>query len=84
MNFSLFSCFFGCPKNLVISRLTHNWWHVALCYLEGSSPIQRVLEIYDHCILKELERSDAACPEVYCFVQLQHSPFLFIIYYIYI
>ncbi|KAL0004016.1 hypothetical protein SO802_011577 [Lithocarpus litseifolius] len=45
--------------------LTHNWWHVALCYLEGSSPIQRVLEIYDHCILKELERSDAACPEVY-------------------
>ncbi|KAK4598344.1 hypothetical protein RGQ29_015709 [Quercus rubra] len=45
--------------------LTHNWWHVALCYVEGSSPIQRVLEIYDHCILKELERSDAACPEVY-------------------
>ncbi|XP_075656681.1 uncharacterized protein LOC142626860 [Castanea sativa] len=45
--------------------LTHNWWHVALCYLEGSSPIQRVLEIYDHCILKELERSNAACPEVY-------------------
>ncbi|KAL0004018.1 hypothetical protein SO802_011579 [Lithocarpus litseifolius] len=42
--------------------LTHSWWHVALCYLEGSSPIQRV---YDHCILKELERSDAACPEVY-------------------
>ncbi|KAK7827674.1 tetratricopeptide repeat protein 38 [Quercus suber] len=48
-----------------LSQLTHNWWHVALCYLEGSSPIQRVLEIYDHCILKELERSDAACPEVY-------------------
>ncbi|KAM3754391.1 hypothetical protein ACB098_03G161400 [Castanea mollissima] len=45
--------------------LTHNWWHVALCYLEGSSPIKRVLEIYDHCILKELERSNAACPEVY-------------------
>ncbi|XP_065620073.1 uncharacterized protein LOC112040045 isoform X2 [Quercus suber] len=39
--------------------------HLSLCYLEGSSPIQRVLEIYDHCILKELERSDAACPEVY-------------------
>lgn len=45
--------------------LTHNWWHVALCYLEGNSPIQRVLEIYDHCIWKELEKSDAVCPEVY-------------------
>lgn len=45
--------------------LTHNWWHVALCYLEGNSPIQRVLEIYDHCIWKELEKSDASCPEVY-------------------
>uniref|UniRef100_A0A2N9EC77 Tetratricopeptide repeat protein 38 n=1 Tax=Fagus sylvatica TaxID=28930 RepID=A0A2N9EC77_FAGSY len=45
--------------------LTHNWWHVALCYLEGNSPIQRVLEVYDHCIWKELEKSDAACPEVH-------------------
>lgn len=45
--------------------LTHNWWHVALCYLEGNSPIQSVLEIYDHCIWKELEKGDAVCPEVY-------------------
>ncbi|KAG2707321.1 hypothetical protein I3760_05G143400 [Carya illinoinensis] len=45
--------------------LTHNWWHVALCYLEGGSPIQRVLEIYDNCIWKELEKSDAVGPEVY-------------------
>ncbi|EOY00230.1 Tetratricopeptide repeat (TPR)-like superfamily protein isoform 2 [Theobroma cacao] len=45
--------------------LTHNWWHVALCYLEGHSPIIKVREIYDHCIWKELERSDAICAEVY-------------------
>ncbi|KAF8390298.1 hypothetical protein HHK36_024823 [Tetracentron sinense] len=45
--------------------LTHNWWHVALCYLEGHSPIKKVLEVYDHYIWKELERSDAVCGEVY-------------------
>ncbi|XP_028793107.1 tetratricopeptide repeat protein 38 [Neltuma alba] len=44
--------------------LTHNWWHVALCYLEGNAPAQRVLELYDHHIWKELERADAA-GEVY-------------------
>lgn len=44
---------------------THNWWHVALCYLEGHSPIERVLDVYDYCIMKELDRSDAAGPEVY-------------------
>jgi len=44
---------------------THNWWHVALCYLEGNSPIRKVLEVYDHCIWKELERSDAMAAEVY-------------------
>ncbi|KAI9111488.1 hypothetical protein K1719_017178 [Acacia pycnantha] len=44
--------------------LTHNWWHVALCYLEGDAPTQRVLELYDHHIWKELERADAAA-EVY-------------------
>ncbi|KAG2702765.1 hypothetical protein I3843_06G098500 [Carya illinoinensis] len=48
--------------------LTHNWWHVALCYLEAGSPIQRVLEIYDNCIWKELEKSDAVGPEVCYFV----------------
>ncbi|VVA27698.1 PREDICTED: tetratricopeptide [Prunus dulcis] len=45
--------------------VTHNWWHVALCYLEGHSPIQTVLNVYDHCIWKELEKPDAASPEVY-------------------
>ncbi|XWS34929.1 hypothetical protein CRYUN_Cryun21dG0079600 [Craigia yunnanensis] len=45
--------------------LTHNWWHVALCYLEGHSPIIKVREVYDHCIWKELERTDAVCVEVY-------------------
>ncbi|XVF02307.1 hypothetical protein REPUB_Repub04eG0164400 [Reevesia pubescens] len=45
--------------------LTHNWWHVALCYLEGHSPIIKVKEVYDHCIWKELERTDAVCVEVY-------------------
>ncbi|XP_010551491.1 PREDICTED: tetratricopeptide repeat protein 38 isoform X2 [Tarenaya hassleriana] len=44
---------------------THNWWHVALCYLEGGSPIGKVSEIYDHHIWKELEKSDAVPPEVY-------------------
>ncbi|KAF8040555.1 hypothetical protein BT93_B2704 [Corymbia citriodora subsp. variegata] len=45
--------------------LTHNWWHVALCYLEGHSPIRKVLDIYDNCIWKELERPDAVPAEVY-------------------
>ncbi|OMO51654.1 Tetratricopeptide-like helical [Corchorus capsularis] len=45
--------------------LTHNWWHVALCYLEGHSPITKVREVYDHCIWKEVERPDAVCLEVY-------------------
>ncbi|XVE84929.1 hypothetical protein DITRI_Ditri17bG0051300 [Diplodiscus trichospermus] len=45
--------------------LTHNWWHVALCYLEGHSPIIKVREVYDHHIWKELERIDAVCAEVY-------------------
>ncbi|XP_071926704.1 uncharacterized protein [Coffea arabica] len=44
---------------------THNWWHVALCYLEGNSPIDKVAEVYDECIWKELERSDASPVEVY-------------------
>ncbi|XP_057949196.1 uncharacterized protein LOC131144514 [Malania oleifera] len=44
---------------------THNWWHVALCYLDGHSSIRKVLEVYDHYIWKELERSDATGAEVY-------------------
>ncbi|XP_048231867.1 tetratricopeptide repeat protein 38 isoform X2 [Ricinus communis] len=43
--------------------LTHNWWHVALCYLEGHSSMQKVLGIYDHHIWKELERDGATSPE---------------------
>ncbi|PRQ18455.1 putative tetratricopeptide repeat protein [Rosa chinensis] len=42
--------------------LTHNWWHVALCYMEGHSPVERLLEIYDHHIWKELEKVDAFGP----------------------
>ncbi|KAG5078933.1 Tetratricopeptide repeat protein 38 [Glycine max] len=45
--------------------LTHNWWHVALCYLEGNAPRQRVLEIYDNYIWKELDRNDSMSAEVY-------------------
>ncbi|KAK7252316.1 hypothetical protein RIF29_36169 [Crotalaria pallida] len=45
--------------------LTHNWWHVALCYLEGEAPKQRVLEVYDYHIWKELDKTDAVRPEVY-------------------
>ncbi|KAL5759637.1 hypothetical protein ACOSP7_018155 [Xanthoceras sorbifolium] len=44
---------------------THNWWHVAVCYLEGHSPMRKVLEIYDNHIWKELEKTDAVPPEVY-------------------
>ncbi|XP_006483271.1 uncharacterized protein LOC102622285 isoform X2 [Citrus sinensis] len=44
---------------------THNWWHVALCYLEGHSPMRKVLEIYDNHIWKELEKPGAVHPEVY-------------------
>ncbi|ONM07937.1 Tetratricopeptide repeat (TPR)-like superfamily protein [Zea mays] len=45
--------------------LTHNWWHVAVCYLEAESPLCKVLEIYDHNIMKELEKSDCETAEVY-------------------
>ncbi|XP_019095160.1 PREDICTED: tetratricopeptide repeat protein 38-like isoform X2 [Camelina sativa] len=44
---------------------THNWWHVALCYLEGGAPLSKVEEIYDDHIWKELEKDDAVPPEVY-------------------
>lgn len=49
----------------MISRYTHNWWHVAVCYLEGCSPLDKVLEVYDCHIWNELQRSDADCGEVY-------------------
>nr|ACG38066.1 hypothetical protein [Zea mays] len=45
--------------------LTHNWWHVAVCYLEAESPLCKVLEIYDHNIMKELEKSYCETAEVY-------------------
>ncbi|KAK9750850.1 hypothetical protein RND81_02G226600 [Saponaria officinalis] len=44
---------------------THNWWHVALCYLEGHAPIERAVDIYDHCIMTELDKPDAARTEVF-------------------
>ncbi|XP_023537841.1 tetratricopeptide repeat protein 38-like isoform X1 [Cucurbita pepo subsp. pepo] len=45
--------------------VTHNWWHVALCYLEANSPLSKILEIYDDYIWKELEKPDAMGPDVY-------------------
>ncbi|GAB2214125.1 hypothetical protein Droror1_Dr00018463 [Drosera rotundifolia] len=44
---------------------THNWWHVAVCYVEGHSPLRKVLDIYDLQILKELERPYCVAAEVY-------------------
>lgn len=44
---------------------THNWWHVAVCYLEGHAPLHKVLETYNNYIWKELQRSDAEYGEVY-------------------
>ncbi|XP_024008451.1 tetratricopeptide repeat protein 38 isoform X2 [Eutrema salsugineum] len=46
-------------------RYSHNWWHVAVCYLEGGSPISKVQEIYDHQMCKELEKDDAVPRDVY-------------------
>lgn len=56
---------FQLAKEDYFIRYTHNWWHVALCYLEGHAPIKKIEEIYDERIWKELERSDATAPEVY-------------------
>ncbi|CAN4116228.1 unnamed protein product [Withania somnifera] len=44
---------------------THNWWHVALCYMEGHSPMEKVRDVYDQNIWKELEKIDASPAEVY-------------------
>ncbi|RZC79968.1 hypothetical protein C5167_042546 [Papaver somniferum] len=52
-------------SSVKIVLFTHNWWHVAVCYLEGYSPISKVLEVYDHHIWKELQRIDASRIEVY-------------------
>ncbi|XP_010477769.1 PREDICTED: tetratricopeptide repeat protein 38 [Camelina sativa] len=46
-------------------RFSHNWWHVAVCYLEGGSHISKVQEIYDHQMCKELEKDDAVATDVY-------------------
>nr|XP_009798703.1 PREDICTED: uncharacterized protein LOC104244883 [Nicotiana sylvestris] len=48
-----------------IMLYTHNWWHVALCCFEGHSPMEKVRDVYDQNISKELERSDASPAEVY-------------------
>ncbi|CAH8337042.1 unnamed protein product [Eruca vesicaria subsp. sativa] len=44
---------------------THNWWHIALCYLEGGSPMSKIEEIYDNHIWNELEKDEAVPTEVY-------------------
>ncbi|XP_070027258.1 uncharacterized protein [Nicotiana sylvestris] len=48
-----------------IMLCTHNWWHVALCYLEGHSPMEKVRDVYDQNIWKELEKSDPSQAKVY-------------------
>ena len=55
-------------KKLFSYRLTHNWWHVAVCYLEAESPLQKVLDVYDKNIMKELEKSDCEAAEVFLLV----------------
>lgn len=59
-----FVCFLYSVWKLSIFRVTHNWWHVALCYLEANSPPSKILELYDNYIWKELEKPDAMGPEV--------------------
>ncbi|KAK2636301.1 hypothetical protein Ddye_031093 [Dipteronia dyeriana] len=68
--------FFQAELFAIISY-THNWWHVALCYLEGHSPIRKVLEVYDNHIWKELEKTDAVYPEVCYFVSFQQTIILY-------
>ncbi|KAI3869455.1 hypothetical protein MKX03_031711 [Papaver bracteatum] len=45
--------------------LTHCWWHLAICYLDGYSSISKVLSIYDLHIWGELEKSGAIRTQVY-------------------
>ncbi|XP_020580174.1 uncharacterized protein LOC110024490 isoform X2 [Phalaenopsis equestris] len=44
---------------------SHNWWHVAVCYLEGNAPFGKVLEVYDQQIWKELQKSDSDQADVF-------------------
>ncbi|PKU79744.1 hypothetical protein MA16_Dca010972 [Dendrobium catenatum] len=44
---------------------THNWWHVAVCYLEGNAPLRKVLKVYDEQIWKELQRNYSDRAEVF-------------------
>ena len=62
------SCSWFSEKKFFSYRLTHNWWHVAVCYLEAESPLQKVLDVYDKNIMKELEKSDCEAAEVFLLV----------------
>lgn len=44
---------------------THNWWHLALCYLEGHAHLSKVLHIYDSHILAPLQRENVDPSQVY-------------------
>lgn len=44
---------------------THNWWHLALCYLEGHAHLSKVLHIYDSHILAPLQRENVDHSQVY-------------------
>ncbi|CAN6476327.1 unnamed protein product [Victoria cruziana] len=43
--------------------ITHNWWHVALCYLDGHL-LHKAFEVYDQHIWHELDKDDADKSEV--------------------
>lgn len=44
---------------------THNWWHLALCYLEGHAHLTKVLQIYDSHILASLQKENVDPSQVY-------------------
>eukprot|EP00252_Welwitschia_mirabilis_P020959 TRINITY_DN5251_c0_g1_i4.p1 TRINITY_DN5251_c0_g1~~TRINITY_DN5251_c0_g1_i4.p1 ORF type:complete len:374 (-),score=71.63 TRINITY_DN5251_c0_g1_i4:124-1245(-) len=51
---------FCCPFMYV-----HNWWHLALCYVEGDADLNSVLNIYDNRILVSLKRENVDASQVY-------------------
>lgn len=72
---------------MLMCRISHNWWHVSLCYLEGNAPLEKVREVYDNHIWKELDRSDAAPVEVFTlsfFLYDYQSGLVYLTFFIYL
>ncbi|XP_057826980.2 uncharacterized protein LOC131038538 isoform X1 [Cryptomeria japonica] len=44
---------------------THNWWHLALCYLEGHAHLSKIFDIYDSHIWAALQQNNVDSPQVY-------------------